>query len=54
MLYNKEGIHPREQRLIFAGKKVEDIATLADYHVPDESTLHLVLSLAGTPWYYFS
>ena len=50
LIHEKEGVDPSQQRIIYAGKVLEERRTLCSYSVQKESTVHLIASEAeGNP-----
>uniref|UniRef100_A0A914LJ36 Ubiquitin-like domain-containing protein n=1 Tax=Meloidogyne incognita TaxID=6306 RepID=A0A914LJ36_MELIC len=47
MVEMKTGIPPSQQRLIFAGKQLQDDCTIDEYNIKDGSTMHVVKRLLG-------
>jgi hypothetical protein len=45
MVHQRDGIPVNQQRIIYAGKELEDNKTLGEYNVKDQCTLHMVLRL---------
>ena len=46
-IYDKINVPIEQQRLVYAGKQLEDENTLVDYSIQKESTIHMVLRLCG-------
>lgn len=47
LIHAKDDVPIEQQRLIFAGRQLEEERTLADYHIQHESMIHMALRLRG-------
>jgi ubiquitin C len=47
-IYEQDGTPPTYQRIIFAGRQLEDGRTLADYEIKNDCTLHMAPRLRGS------
>ncbi|KAK2720597.1 hypothetical protein QYM36_004472 [Artemia franciscana] len=46
-IFHELSVNPKQQRLVFNGKKLEDCYTLKDYNIQDGGKIYLVLRLRG-------
>jgi hypothetical protein len=54
LIQDKSGLHPDQQTLLLAGRKLEVDRTLSDYNIKKESTIHMVPRLRGGMYHFTS